>query len=121
MVVFSGPHFSINDIFHTLENTRSFNERATHFNLSSNDAIISHIKPSIISHVLHLNSLRFYHSPALRMILVSPPSSEKVLSLFIVFDVLSYSCVCPSRCSDKETYLMEYPFIDVNPTAREDS
>ena len=32
IVVFSCPHFSIYDIFHTLENTRSFNERATHFN-----------------------------------------------------------------------------------------
>ena len=26
------PTFSIYDIFYTLENTRSFNERATHFN-----------------------------------------------------------------------------------------
>ena len=26
------PHFSINDIFHTKENTRNFNVRATHFN-----------------------------------------------------------------------------------------
>ena len=31
IVVFSFPHFSIYDIFYTLENTRSFNERATHF------------------------------------------------------------------------------------------
>ena len=31
IVVFSCPHFSIYDIFYTLENTRSFNERATHF------------------------------------------------------------------------------------------
>ena len=31
LVVFSGPHFSIYDIFYTLENTQSFNERATHF------------------------------------------------------------------------------------------
>ena len=29
--VFSRPHFNINDIFHTKENTRSFNVRATHF------------------------------------------------------------------------------------------
>ena len=34
IVVFSCPHFSIYDIFYTLENTRSFNKRATHFNLS---------------------------------------------------------------------------------------
>ena len=32
IVVFSCPHFSIYDIFYTLENTRSFNARATHFN-----------------------------------------------------------------------------------------
>ena len=32
IVVFSCPHFSIYDIFYTLENTRSFNEKATHFN-----------------------------------------------------------------------------------------
>ena len=31
IVVFSCPHFSIYDIFYTLENTRSVNERATHF------------------------------------------------------------------------------------------
>ena len=31
IVVFSCPHFSIYDISYTLENTRSFNERATHF------------------------------------------------------------------------------------------
>ena len=31
IVVFSCPHFSIYDIFYTLENTRSFNKRATHF------------------------------------------------------------------------------------------
>ena len=31
IVVFSYPHFSIYDIFYTLENTQSFNERATPF------------------------------------------------------------------------------------------
>ena len=31
IVVFSGPHFSICDIFYTLENTQNFNARATHF------------------------------------------------------------------------------------------
>ena len=30
--VYSRPHLSIYDIFYTLENTRSFNARATHFN-----------------------------------------------------------------------------------------
>ena len=34
IVVFSCPHFSIYDIFYTLENTRSFNERATHFKVN---------------------------------------------------------------------------------------
>ena len=33
IVLFSCPHFSIYDIFYTLENTRSFNERAIHFNI----------------------------------------------------------------------------------------
>ena len=32
-VVFSDPHFSIYDIFYTLENTRGYNARATHFKL----------------------------------------------------------------------------------------
>ena len=31
IVGFSCPHFSIYDIFYTLENTRSFNKKATHF------------------------------------------------------------------------------------------
>ena len=31
IVVFSCPHFSIYDIYYTLENTRSFSKRATHF------------------------------------------------------------------------------------------
>ena len=35
VVVFSCPHFSIYDIFYTLENTRSFNERATHFKFNN--------------------------------------------------------------------------------------
>ena len=36
----SGPHFSIYDICYTLENTRSFNARATHFNNYCTDFII---------------------------------------------------------------------------------
>ena len=35
IVVFSCPHFSIYDIFYTLENTRSSNKRATHFNITT--------------------------------------------------------------------------------------
>ena len=37
IVVFSCPHFSIYHIFYTLENTRSFNKRATHFNNLGHD------------------------------------------------------------------------------------
>ena len=56
IVVFSCPHLSIYDIFYTLENTRIFNKRATHFKHMRQDTHITTLHPIVIPLVPKLMS-----------------------------------------------------------------
>ena len=58
IVAFSGPHFSIYDIFYTKESTLSFNERDTHFNRKVKISLQQERKRSF--YVLTLSFLVFF-------------------------------------------------------------